>query len=134
MATYIVLMSSAEPGERPAGVGGVNASPKDQERQIRDGLERAGGELVKLHWTLGRYDLVAEVEFDRGRLAAQDDIRDAGDLDVANGFAYWLGTCAGMRTETLPAVGADGVSNAFVVAARCGGAAVGSTAPITPGR
>ncbi len=119
MATYIVLMSSAEPGERPAGVGGVNASPKDQEQQIRDGLAKAGGELVKLHWTLGRYDLVAEVKFDRGQLA--DDIRGAGELDVAAGFAFWLGTCAGMRTETLPAVDAQGVSNAYLVAARCGG-------------
>jgi uncharacterized protein with GYD domain len=130
MANYIVMMS------RSAGNGGPpvldGRTPDELKSEIETGLAKAGGQLVKLSWTLGRYDLVAEVAVDRSLLDANDDIAHATDADIANGFAYWLGRAANVHTETLTALDPASALNALVVAARCGGSGPGTTPAIIP--
>jgi uncharacterized protein with GYD domain len=122
VSTYIVLMNQIDP---PAVGGGAAGPTHEQQRQtIADAFAKAGGTLRELTWTLGRYDMVAQVDVDTDALNQQRSA--AGDRpvtaqEVVAGFAYWLGANVRVRTETLAGLDENSMSAALSVAERCGG-------------
>src|SRR5205085_10086765 len=118
VSTYVVLMNTTA-----AAAGGKNADHDRQRTAIGEAFGKAGGKLVALTWTLGRYDLVATVEVDTDALNKERS--EAGDRpitsqEVAAGFAYWLQSALGVRTETLIGLDEASMNAAAWVAERCG--------------
>jgi uncharacterized protein with GYD domain len=120
--TYIVLMNQIDAPSVGAQPGG--ATHQEQRQKIADAFAKAGGTLRELTWTLGRYDMVAQVDVDTDALNEQRTA--AGDRpitgqEVVAGFAYWLGANVRVRTETLAGLDEQSMSAALSVAERCGG-------------
>ncbi len=83
MPTYISLVNWTEQGIK---------NSKDtvrRAREFRSDVERRGGKVLSIYWTLGRYDLVTVTEFP--------------DEQTAMAQLLALGSIGNIRTETLQA-------------------------------
>ncbi len=124
MATkYFVLMSRADSSLRAAV---PDRDYLEQERQtVVTELARAHATLISLVRTLGRYDLVAEVEIDTEAKAGDAQLAPVSLQSVAAGIASHLARKLNVHTETLTELDSTGSYNARLVAERCGGSGQG---------
>jgi len=86
MATYIILMKFTE-----QGIKNVKDSPTRYEA-FKAMVEKLGGEVKGIYYTMGKYDLVVTVE-------ASDEAAMTGLMK--------LGSLGNVRTETLRAFSMD---------------------------
>ncbi len=87
MANYVVLVNWTDQGIRSV------SETTQRAEQVRQLVEQAGGRMVSLLWTLGRYDLVGIIE------APDDETVATIGLRAAQG--------GGIRSETLRAFDAE---------------------------
>lgn len=83
MATYIALCNFTDQGIR-----GVKDTTKRADA-VKEAASKFGAEMTQIHWTIGRYDLIAVIE-------AQSE-------ESATAFALAIGAEGNVRTETLRA-------------------------------
>lgn len=87
MATYIALCSFTDQGIR---------SIKDSTKRadaVQDAAAKFGAKMTQIYWTLGQYDLVAQIE--------------APDEACATAFALAVSSAGNVRMQTLRAFSKD---------------------------
>jgi uncharacterized protein with GYD domain len=83
MATFVTLINWTE-----QGIKNFRDSPKRGDA-FRETVEKAGGRLVSVYWTIGEYDLVAVVE--------------APDDETFTALMLQVGSLGNIRTSSLRA-------------------------------
>src|SRR5438552_6619489 len=89
MASYVALINWTQQGVHEY------KNTRDRAEAFRALLERMGGKLISLHWTLGAYDIVA--------------VAEAPDDETITAAMLKLGSLGNVRTTTLRAFSADEV-------------------------
>ena len=98
MATYVLLANWTEQGIRDY------KSTTDRAERVAALMQKHGGRLVSIHWTLGAYDVVA--------------ISEAPDDETAAAIGLAIGALGNVRTVTLRAF--DRTEMADIVAKAAG--------------
>lgn len=97
MANYISLLQWTEQGVKDY------ASSAERVGQAKQAIEKLGGKLGHIYWTLGQYDVVAILEFPND--------------ETATAFALKLSALGNVRSTTMRAFD-EGEFNAIVAKAK----------------
>jgi uncharacterized protein with GYD domain len=88
MAKYITLYKFTD-----QGIKSFQGLTEPRTKETTAAIEKMGGRLLSVHWTIGPYDLVSTSEFP--------------DDETATAFTLKLGSAGNMRTTTMRAFDSD---------------------------